>query len=128
MKPAATASTINEGATFTDSDTTLTVTSATTLAAGTNSYIRIDNEILRVTGVAGNDLTVSRAQLGTTAAAHTDGSAVTLQTVTDNKTTINEVTATGITAPLIKNLNEYETTVESASNNWKWAASSPGPR
>ena len=87
--PAATASTINEGATFTDSDTTLTVTSATTLAAGTNSYIRIDNEILRVTGVAGNDLTVSRAQLGTTAAAHTDGSAVTLQTVTDNKTTIN---------------------------------------
>ena len=35
-------------------------------------------------------------------------------------------TATGITAPLIKNLNEYETTVESASNNWKWAASSPG--
>ena len=90
IEPAATASTINEGATFTDSDTTLTVTSATTLAAGTNSYIRIDNEILRVTGVAGNDLTVSRAQLGTTAAAHTDGSAVTLQTVTDNKTTINE--------------------------------------
>jgi|TARA_B100000035_G_scaffold241018_1_gene209398 hypothetical protein len=126
IEPAATASTINEGATFTDSDTTLTVTSATTLAAGTNSYIRVDNEILRVTGVAGNDLTVSRAQLGTTAAAHTDGSAVTLQTVTDNKTTINELTATGITAPLIKNLNEYETTVESASNNWKWAASSPG--
>ena len=41
IEAAGTSSTINEGSTFTDSDTTLTVTSATALAGSTNSYIRI---------------------------------------------------------------------------------------
>jgi len=126
IEPGATSTTINEGATFTDSDTTLTVASANALAAGVNDYIRIDDEILRVTGITGDDLTVTRAQLGTTAAAHTNLSTVTIQTVTSQKTEINERTSTGVTAPLIKNLDTYETTVESATNNWKWAGRNPG--
>tara|TARA_R100000388_G_C7238900_1_gene159868 strand:- start:5 stop:2143 length:2139 start_codon:yes stop_codon:yes gene_type:complete len=68
--------TINEGGTFSDSDTTLTVTSGTGIA--TNDLILIDNEILKVTNVATNDLTVTRAQSGTEAAAHSNGATVTL--------------------------------------------------
>jgi len=68
--------TINEGGTFSNSDTTLTVTSGTGIA--TNDLILIDNEILKVTNVATNDLTVTRAQSGTEAAAHNNGSTVTL--------------------------------------------------
>ena len=126
IEGAGSASTINEGSTFTDADTTLSVASVATLGAGTNSYIRIDDEILQVSGVAGNDLTVTRGALSTTAAAHTDGSAVTLLTVSTNKTTINEQTSTGITAPLIKNLDAYESTIKDASNNWKWAGKTAG--
>ena len=126
IEPAGTASTVNEGSTFTDSDTTLTVTSAATLGVQNNSYILIDSEILQVTSIATNNLTVTRGALGTTAAAHTDGSAVTLQTVTSNKTTINEETSTGVTPPIIKNISTYEAVTEEASNNWKWAARTPG--
>ena len=103
IEAAGTSSTINEGGTFSDSDTTLTIASAAALAGGTNSYIRIDDEYLRITGIAGNDLTVTRAQLGSTAASHSNSSAVTLQSVTASKTEINETTSTGVTAPLIKN-------------------------
>ena len=126
IEAAGTSSTINEGSTFTSSDTTLTVTSAAALGGGTNSYIRIDDEVLQISGVVGNDLTVVRAQLGTTAAAHTDGSTVTLQTVTTQKTTINEQTSTGVASPLIKNIDAYESTVETAANNWKWGAKTAG--
>lgn len=126
IEPAGTSSTINEGATFTDADGTLTVTSASTLGAGTNSYIRVDDEIMQITGVSGDNLNVTRGLLGTTAAAHTDGSTVSLDLVTAQKTEINETTATGITAPLVKNDEEYETNVENAANNWKWAAKSSG--
>jgi len=66
--------TINEGGTFSDSDTTLTVTSGTDIA--NNDFILIDQEILKVTNVATNDLTVTRAQNGTTAATHADGATV----------------------------------------------------
>ena len=126
IEAAGTSSTINEGSTFLAGDTTLTVTSASALAAGTNAYIRIDDEYLRVTGIAGNDLTVTRAQLGSTAASHTDGSTVTLTTVTVDKTSINERTSTGITAPLIKNADIYESSIESAANDWKWAGKTAG--
>ena len=126
IEPAGTSSTIAEGGTYSDSDVTLTVTSAAALGAGTNSYIRIDDEILQVSSIAGNDLTVVRAQLGTTGASHADGSTVSLQTVTTNKTEINEETATGVSAPLIKNLDTYEANVETASNNWKWGAKTSG--
>ena len=66
--------TINEGGTFSDSDTTLTVTSGTGIA--NNDFILIDEEILKVTNVSTNDLTVTRAQNGTTAATHADGATV----------------------------------------------------
>jgi len=126
IEPAGSATTLNEGATLTASDTTVTVTSVATLGATTNSYIEIDDEIMQVTAVSGNDLTVARAQLGTSAASHTDGVAVDLRTVTAAKTTIDEETSTGITPPKIKNIDEYEANVEEAANNWKWAARTPG--
>ena len=126
IEAAGTTTTINEGGTFSDSDTTLTVTNASTLGVQINSYIRITDEIMQVTGISTNDLTVTRAQLGTAASSHTDGVTVTLLTVTTNKTTINETTTSGVTPPLIKNFDEYEATVETASNNWKWAGKTPG--
>ena len=126
IEPAGTSSTIAESGTYSNSDTTLTVASAAALGAGTNSYIRIDDEILQVSSIAGNDLTVVRGQLGTTAASHANSTAVNLQTVTANKTEINETTATGVSAPLIKNLDTYEANVETASNNWKWAGKTAG--
>ena len=69
--------TINEGGTFTNSDTTLTVTSSNPghqIAA--NDFILIEEEILKVTNVSTNDLTVTRAQEGTAAATHADGTTV----------------------------------------------------
>ena len=74
----ATTSTINEGATYTAADVTLTLTDATGFLEG--SYIRIGNEIMSVTTVAGNDLTIVRGQYGTSAVDHNDGSAVTQMT------------------------------------------------
>ena len=71
----ATTTTINEGATFAAADVTLTVTDATGFLEG--SFIRIGNEILSVTAVAGNDLTVERGQYGTSAVDHTDGGTIT---------------------------------------------------
>ena len=68
--------TVNEGGTFSDSDTPLTVTSGTGIA--TNDLILIDNEILKVTNVSTNDLTVTRAQSGTEASTHANGATVTL--------------------------------------------------
>ena len=73
----AVSTTINEGGTFSDSDTTLTVTSSNPghqIAA--DDFILIEEEILKVTNVSTNDLTVTRAQNGTTAATHADGSTV----------------------------------------------------
>jgi len=118
--------TINEGGVFTASDTTLTVTTAPNLNIAVNGYIIIGNEILQVTAITANNLTVSRAQFGTTAAAHADGADVTKLVVTIDATNLNETNVTGITPPLIKNLNFYETTVESAANPWVWAARTPG--
>ena len=74
----ATTSTINEGATYTAADVTLTLTDATGFLEG--SFIRVGNEIMSVTTVAGNDLTIVRGQYGTSAVDHNDGSAVTQMT------------------------------------------------
>ena len=68
--------TINEGGTFSNSDTTLTVASGTGIV--TDDFILIDNEILKVTNVSTNDLTVTRGQSGTSAASHANGATVTL--------------------------------------------------
>ena len=66
--------TINEGCTFSNSDTTLTVTSGTGIS--NNDFILIDSEILQVTNVATNDLTVTRGQSGTDADTHANGATV----------------------------------------------------
>lgn len=73
--PGTTTTTINEGAQYAVGDTTLTVTDGTVAVSG--QYIQVDNEVMLVTAAAGNDLTVTRAQFGTTEAAHNDGATVT---------------------------------------------------
>jgi hypothetical protein len=126
FKDAGSTSPLNQGGTLAAATTTITVTSVATLGAVTNSYIEIGTEVLQVTGVSGNDLTVTRGQLQTTATAHTDATAIKLLTVNVNQTTINEQTSTGVTPPLIKNADTYESTTEYAANNWKFAARTPG--
>lgn len=67
--------TLNEGATLTAIDTTITVTSATGIIAG--DVILINNELILVGGVSSNDLTsCTRGYSGTTATTHADGTAV----------------------------------------------------
>ena len=83
--------TINEGAEFSDSDTTLTVTSATGIVA--SDVILIDNELLTVTNVSSDNLTVTRGSKGTTASAHADGSIV--QLATGNTSSANDFTGWG---------------------------------
>ena len=55
--------TINEGGTFSNSDTTLTVSAGHGIVA--DDFILVDNEIMKVTNVATDDLTVIRAHAGT---------------------------------------------------------------
>ena len=71
----ATTSTIDESGTFAAGDTTLTIADATGFLSG--AFILIGNEILQISEVAGNDLTVVRGQYGTSAVNHNDGSAIT---------------------------------------------------
>jgi hypothetical protein len=66
--------TINEGASLSDTDTTLTLTSVEDISIG--SYLSIGNEFLLVQTISGNDVTVDRGVLGTTATTHIDGSTV----------------------------------------------------
>jgi len=67
--------TLNEGATLTAADTTITLTSSTNFP--TTGWIKIDDEIISYSGVSGNDLTgCVRGQDGTTAATHGDNSIV----------------------------------------------------
>ena len=126
IEDAGTSTTMNQGGTLAAGGTSLTVTDAGTLGVGTNDYIKIADEILRVSNVVGNVLTVSRGELSTTGSAQTDSQTVTKLVVTAGKTTINEATSTGVTVPIIRNVEQYEASVESASNNWKWGARTPG--
>lgn len=57
-------------------DSSLTVASATGFPGSGNFRIRIDNELMLVTAVAGNVFTVTRGIEGTSAAGHTDGADV----------------------------------------------------
>ena len=118
--------TMNQGGTLAAGGTTLTITSSASLAVSINDHLLVSDEIVKVTAIAGNDLTVERGKLETTAAAQTDGQTVKRLVVTAGKTTINEQTSTGVSAPLVRNLEEYEGNVEGASNNWKFAARHPG--
>jgi hypothetical protein len=68
--------TLNNGGNVAAGDTSFIVTSATGFISGTNAYVLIDNEIIGVTSIATNTFTVTRGQLGTTAASHTNGATV----------------------------------------------------
>ena len=61
---------INEGAQYSATDTTLTVTDGSKFKVG--QTIVIESEQLYVTAISTNDLTVTRGVNGTTAATHTD--------------------------------------------------------
>jgi hypothetical protein len=62
----------------TGGQTTITVASAAGFPASGNYYIRIDSEVLQVTGGQGTTTwTVARGQLGTSAASHLSGATVT---------------------------------------------------
>jgi hypothetical protein len=68
--------TLNGG--INSSVTTITLTDASTFPTSGPFYIRIDDEIMRVTAVSGNDLTVQRGKLFSTAASHLTAAAVTM--------------------------------------------------
>jgi len=61
---------IDEGEAFASDDTTLTVTDGDYFKV--NDYIQIDDEILKVTAVGDEDLTVQRGKLGTSGVQHDD--------------------------------------------------------
>ncbi|MBI3320011.1 MAG: hypothetical protein HYZ89_05440 [Candidatus Omnitrophica bacterium] len=65
---------INMGAGLAQGATTLTVDTGTKFKA--DDYVQAEAEIMRVTAVLGNDLTVVRGQFGTADAAHADNTAV----------------------------------------------------
>jgi len=75
----ATATTLNHGADTTDSEADLTMTDGTIFAAGDFIIIGTGTgaEVMKVTAVATNDVTVTRGVAGTTGAIHADGAAVT---------------------------------------------------
>lgn len=70
-----TGSTLNEGAGLNATDVTFTVTAGTSFKAG--QIIKIENEIMNVSVVATNDITVpARGDNGSTAATHANATAV----------------------------------------------------
>lgn len=73
--PGALQTILNEGATLSAIDTTITVTSTTGIIA--SDVVNIDSELILVGGISGNDLTgCTRGYSGTTATTHVDASAV----------------------------------------------------
>tara|TARA_B100000212_G_scaffold342295_1_gene328686 strand:- start:784 stop:2937 length:2154 start_codon:yes stop_codon:yes gene_type:complete len=85
---------INEGGTFSNSDTTLTVANSNPgHQIATNDFILIEEEILKVTNVSSNNLTVTRAQEGTAAATHADGTTVFL--IVGNSSTADDFVGWG---------------------------------
>lgn len=95
---------INEGATFSDTDTTLTLNSTTGFQVG--SYIKIDNEFLEIVQITGQDITVLRGQLGSTAASHADTTVVTQQvTVTTGQFEFYQLDEEVTNGPETLNLN-----------------------
>lgn len=73
---------IDEGATFSATDTTLTVDDGTQFTD--DDYIKIEGEILKITNIATHNLTVVRAQYGTTAATHADATVIYLISVAND--------------------------------------------
>jgi hypothetical protein len=69
--------TINDAGGISNVDTTVTVTSATSFPTEGDFRIKIESEIMIVTGVSGSVFTIERGAEGTTAASHADTTAVT---------------------------------------------------
>lgn len=78
LRPSVTTTTINEGATFSSTDTILTVTDSTGMSVG--DVLKIDNELMSIGSITGNDVTVTRGVYGTTAATHTDTTTINIYT------------------------------------------------
>jgi hypothetical protein len=74
--------TVAEGAQFESTDLILTVASAASITVG--NYLSIGNEFMVVQGINGNDITVGRGQLGSSAAAHANGATVTIYSLVGN--------------------------------------------
>lgn len=68
--------TLNDSGGISAADVTVTVTSGAVFAV--NDYAKIDNEVVLITAISSNDLTITRAQAGTTAALHSNGATITL--------------------------------------------------
>jgi len=77
-----------------------TLTSNTGIATG--EYLLIDNELMNVTaGPFGNFWTVTRGQLGTTGAAHSNGATVTAYSISTTTTTLNGTITAGATTLVV---------------------------
>jgi hypothetical protein len=117
------------------SENLISLTSGTGFTAG--SYVRLTNsvdsttEIVRIEDIEGNDIVVTRGQLGTSAVAQPVSTiTATLLTfaATASTTTLSEVypvvTTTGVSAPLIKSSRDFE--VNQSTYSWKFAARTAG--
>ena len=119
-------------------ETILDLTSSTNFTVG--SYVRLTNsgagsnaanEIVRITSVDGNQIVVTRAQLGTTAVAQ-PGATVTAAllsfvatgTTTTLSTAYPFITVAGVTAPTIKSYDNYLANYSGYA--WKFAARTAG--
>jgi len=129
----ATTTVVNEALDSTENIFTLTGGSGFNVG----SYVRITNnvdsttEIVLITDAEGSDIVVTRGQLGTTAAAQptsTITATVLTFAATATTTTLSEVyprvTTTGIAAPTIKSLQNYESGL--SGYTWKFASRTPG--
>jgi len=74
--------TMNDSGGISNSDTTMTVTDGTIFMVG--DVINVESEYMLVTAVSGNDLTITRAYGGTTAASHAD--ALTVYRIANSRT------------------------------------------
>ena len=123
----ATVTTVAEGATYVTGDTTLTVANSTGFTSG--GIVIVDNELMQVSEVNGNDITVVRGRYGTADVDHNDGVNVTL--LTDNGVYLLNYwsegeTVTGSTSNATSELNFPTTTAASISNRYIISETSVG--
>lgn len=117
----ATTFTINEGATFTATDTTLTLNSVTGLFTG--DYLKIGSEFLLIQTVdpGTTSVNVSRGALGSTAATHVDGSTVT-RVANDGQVNVHFFAQTPVPAPATLNY----TVTNNLTSDYVFAGSATG--
>ena len=123
----ATVTTVAEGATYVTGDTTLTVANSTGFTSG--GIVIVDNELMQVSEVNGNDITVVRGRYGTADVDHNDGVNVTL--LTDNGVYLLNYwsegeTVTGSASNATSELNFATTTAAVISNRYIISETSVG--